>query len=329
MIKIGNVMLRHGLFLGPMAGYSDYAMRTICREHGAEYLTSEMVSAKALVYQDGKSAPLAHITEGELPCAVQLFGHEPEVLAQAAKLVAEGRFGCIPTAIDINMGCPVHKIVSGGDGSALMKTPALARELVSAVKEAVSLPVTVKMRIGYDAGSNTAASFAREVERGGADLICVHGRTRAMGYSGEANLSAIREVVEAVSVPVIGNGDIRDKESALRMLRETGCHGLMIGRAAVGNPFLFEEIIAALEDRPYTPPTTEERLHAAERQLALAMKDKGEATAVLESRKQVGHYLNGYRDAASARRRINSATSAEEVLSILREVLYAPQQDPV
>lgn len=322
MLKLGKVVLEHGLFLGPMAGYSDYAMRTIAREHGAEYLTSEMVSAKALVYQDTGSAPLAHITKGELPCAVQIFGHEPEIMAKAAAMIASGRYGEIPTAIDINMGCPVHKIVSSGDGSALMKNPDLAREIVAAVKSAVDIPVTVKMRIGYEAGSNIAAAFARELEAGGADLICVHGRTRAQGYSGEINVAAIRQVVEAVSIPVVGNGDIRTVEGAMRMLLFTHCKGVMIGRAAVGNPFIFAEIAAALDGRPYTPPTAEERYEVAARQLDLAIADKGESIAVLESRKQIGGYLAGYRDAAIARSEINRAATAEEVLGILRRVLF-------
>ena len=322
MLKLGKVVLKHGLFLGPMAGYSDYAMRTIAREHGAEYLTSEMVSAKALVYQDTGSAPLAHITKGELPCAVQIFGHEPEIMAKAAAMIAAGRYGEIPTAIDINMGCPVHKIVSSGDGSALMKNPDLAREIVAAVKSAVDIPVTVKMRIGYEAGSNIAAAFARELEAGGADLICVHGRTRAQGYSGEINVAAIRQVVEAVSIPVVGNGDIRTVEGAMRMLLFTHCKGVMIGRAAVGNPFIFAEIAAALDGRPYTPPTAEERYEVAARQLDLAIADKGESIAVLESRKQIGGYLAGYRDAAIARSEINRAATAEEVLGILRRVLF-------
>lgn len=322
MLKVGKVELRHGLFLGPMAGYSDYAMRTVAREHGAEYLTSEMVSAKALVYQDASSAPLARVTKDELPCAVQIFGHEPEIMAKAAAMIASGRYGKIPTAIDINMGCPVHKIVSGGDGSALMKKPDLAREIVAAVKGAVNIPVTVKMRIGYEAGSNIAAAFAKELEAGGADLICVHGRTRAQGYSGDVNIAAIRQVAEAVSVPVIGNGDIRTVESAMRMLLFTRCRGIMIGRAAVGNPFIFSEIAAALDGRPYTPPSAEERYEVAAHQLALAIADKGETIAVLESRKQIGGYLAGYRDAAIARSEINRATTAEEVLSILHRVLF-------
>lgn len=326
MIKIGNVVLRHGLFLGPMAGYSDYAMRTVAREHGAEYLTSEMVSAKALVYQDSSSAPLARVTKDELPCAVQIFGHEPEIMAKAAAMIASGKYGEIPTAIDINMGCPVHKIVSGSDGSALMKKPGLAREIVAAVKGAVNIPVTVKMRIGYEAGSNTAATFAQALEAGGADLICVHGRTRAQGYSGEVNIAAIREVAEAVSVPVIANGDIRTVESAMRMLLFTKCKGIMIGRAAVGNPFIFSEIAAALEGRPYTPPTVEERYEVAKRQLGYAIQDKGEKIAVLESRKQIGGYLAGCRGGASARRDINCATTADEVLGILHRALFEERE---
>lgn len=326
-MKLGNVTLSHGLFLGPMAGYTDYAMRRVAREAGAEYLTTEMVSAKAITYADRKTAPIARVGVEELPCAVQLFGHEPDVLAEAARKVASGAYGAVPTAIDLNMGCPVHKIVSGGDGSALMRDPALAATLVGAVKRAVSLPVTVKMRIGWDPAHVNASEFAKAVEAAGADMICVHGRTRTQGYSGTADLSWIAAVKAAVSVPVVGNGDIRDVPSALRMYRETGCDGIMIGRGAVGNPFLFGQIVCALEGRPYTKPTPEQIWQTAMRQLSLAIADKGEATAVLESRKQIGEYLNGYRCAAVARREINSATSPDALSEILRRVLFEDTED--
>ncbi len=327
MVKIGDVILPHGLYLGPMAGYSDYAMRQVAKDMGAEFVTTEMVSAKALTFGDKKTSPIAALTKEELPGSVQLFGHEADVLAEAAKLVAAGQYGEVPTAIDLNMGCPVHKIVSGGDGSCLMKTPVLAGRLVEAVKAAVPLPVTVKMRIGWDREHLNGIEFAKTLESAGADLICVHGRTRSQGYSGEADIDMIARIRESVSVPLVANGDIRDVASALRMYEKTGCDGIMIGRGAIGNPFLFREIAAALEGTVCPPPTPEEKFAIAKRQLTLAIQNKGETVAVLESRKQIGEYLRGCRAAAIARRKINAATQKEEVLSILQDVLLGDGQD--
>ena len=230
-MQIGSVLFPHGLFLGPMAGYTDFAMRTVCREMGAEGLVTEMVSAKAVVFGDRKTIPLARVSAEECPCAVQLFGHEPEVLAEAARIVAAGVGGGVaPTMIDLNMGCPVHKIVSGGDGSALMRDPALAERIVRAVRDAVKIPVTVKIRLGWDDAHRNAPEVARAAERGGADAVFVHGRTRTQFYAGTADYRGIGEGVRAVSLPVIGNGDVRDAEGGARLLRESGCAGIMVGR---------------------------------------------------------------------------------------------------
>ena len=321
-ILIGDLSLRYGLMLAPMAGYTDYAMRRICRECGAEYLVSEMVSAKALVYQDRKSIPLARIRPEELPAAVQLFGAEPEVLAEAARLLEAGvAGGAKPSAIDLNFGCPVRKITANGEGSALMKSPKLIEQIVSRVSKAVKIPVTAKLRIGWDEASRNVVECALRAEAGGATAVCIHGRTRTQQYSGEADLEAIAEVVRALTIPVIGNGDVRDGASAMRMLRETGCAALMIGRGAVGNPFVFREIAAAIDGRPYVAPTLADGLSLGLRQLRYAIEDKGEETAVLETRKSFASYLVGFRGAASWRARIHSASSYAELEAISEEIL--------
>lgn len=325
-MQISSVLFPHGLFLGPMAGYTDFAMRTVCREMGAEGLVTEMVSAKAVVYGDRKTIPLARVSAEECPCAVQLFGHEPEVLAEAARIVAAGVGGGVaPTMIDLNMGCPVHKIVSGGDGSALMRDPALAERIVRAVRDAVKIPVTVKIRLGWDDAHRNAPEVARAAESGGADAMFVHGRTRTQFYAGTADYRGIGEVVRAVSLPVIGNGDVRDAEGGARLLRESGCAGIMVGRGAVGNPFLFRTLAALLSGQPLPPPpTAAEKYAVAKRQLTLAAKEKGESVAVLEARKHLGEYLRGIRGGSAARAEIFRAESAGEMLRILAAALSVP-----
>ena len=321
-MQIGSFSRETPLFLAPMAGYTDRAARLICRRFGADFVESEMVSARALVYQDRKSAPLARLLSDELPGAVQLFGSDPAIIAEAAKIVAAGTAGGdVPTAIDLNFGCPVRKIVSNGEGSALMRTPKKIGEIVSAVVRATPLPVTVKIRAGWDANEKNAAECARAAEAAGCAAVFLHARTRSQFYSGSADLEVIAEVKRAVRVPVVGNGDIADAKSALRMLRETGCDGLMIGRAAVGCPFVFREIRAALNGDAIPSVTPAERLDAALMQLDLAIADKGEKVAVMESRKQAAQYLFGLRDAASYRREICEAKSREEVAAILRRAL--------
>lgn len=325
-MQIGSVLFPHGLFLGPMAGYTDFAMRTVCREMGAEGLVTEMVSAKAVVYGDRKTIPLARVSAEECPCAVQLFGHEPEVLAEAARIVAAGVGGGVaPSMIDLNMGCPVHKIVSGGDGSALMRDPALAERIVRAVRDAVKIPVTVKIRLGWDDAHRNAPEVARAAESGGADAVFVHGRTRTQFYAGTADYRGIGEVVRAVSLPVIGNGDVRDAEGGARLLRESGCAGIMVGRGAVGNPFLFRTLAALLSGQPLPPPpTAAEKYAVAKRQLSLAAGEKGENVAVLEARKHLGEYLRGIRGGSAARAEIFRAESAGEMLRILAAALSVP-----
>ena len=321
-MKIGNVTLKHGLFLAPLAGYTDYAMRTVARKAGAEMTVSEMVSSRALCYHDEKTPALARVGEDELPMAVQIFGSEPHFMAEAAKMVAEGMGGgVIPTAIDINMGCPVKKIVSAGDGSALMKDPALVYNIVRSVSLAVSLPVTVKIRAGWDERHKNAVEVAKAAEAGGAALITVHGRTRSQLYSGTADREIIAAVKSAISCPVVGNGDIRTAADAISMMKETGCDGVMIGRGAVGNPFIFREIISALEGEAYTPPSLSERLSVALHQLRLAVTDKGERTGIHEARKQFCEYLRGVRGATVMRVAVNHAESYGEIEALAENFL--------
>ena len=335
-LRIGSVTLRHVLMLAPLAGVSDHPFRRICRAQGAEFTVSEMVSAKSLCYEkksrrasvgeNSKSAPLAKVWADDVPMAVQLFGSEPEFMAEAAAMVAEGSYaGCTsearPAAIDINMGCPVHKIVSNGEGSALLRDIPLAGRIVRAVCAAVDLPVTVKIRIGFDAEHICAVEMAKELEASGASAICVHGRTREQMYRPGVDLSAIAAVKAAVSIPVIGNGDIMSAADALTMKEKTGCDGLMIARGAMGNPWLFAEIAAALEGREFVPPTLQERIETALSQMARMIEEKGERVGFAESKKQMAWYIHGVTGAAEARGRLMTATSPSEVETIMRGLI--------
>ena len=332
MLKIGNATLKHGIMLAPMAGATDYAFRKVCKGFGAEYLVSEMVCAKALCYEQkikksitaspSKTAPLAAIREGELPMAVQIFGSEPQFMAEAARMISENSYrGATsvhtPTAIDINMGCPVAKVVSNGEGSALLKNPKLAAEIVRAVRGAVDIPVTVKIRIGWDKNSINAVEMAKYLEDAGASLICVHGRTREQQYAPSADWSHIANVKRAVSVPVIGNGDIFEPRDATKMLRETGCDGVMIGRGALGNPWIFENTINLFEGREERKIPQNEVIDVALSHLKLMIETKGERAGIAESRKHLGWYMKGIRGAAELRNRINCAESLPEIEEIL------------
>lgn len=319
-MKIGNLNFRNGLFLAPLAGVTDHPFRRLCVRCGAEYVTTEMISAKAIRYGDLKTWRLGRIYDDERPAAVQLFGSEPEIMAYAAS-ECERRLS--PASVDINMGCPMPKIYNNGDGSALMKNPALCGELVAAVKSAVSVPVTVKIRAGIDAGHINAVDVALECEKNGADCVYVHGRTREQLYSGSSDPTVIAAVKAALKIPVVANGDVTDAASATALLEKTGADGVMVARGAMGNPWIFSEIAAALEHRPYTPPTADERLSLIKEHIAVHIAEKGER-ALPELRKHLSWYIHGLPGSAAARAEINKATTGQELYSLLARV-FLPQ----
>lgn len=319
-MKIGNLNFRNGLFLAPLAGVTDHPFRRLCVRCGAEYVTTEMISAKAIRYGDLKTWRLGRIYDDERPAALQLFGSEPEIMAYAAS-ECERRLS--PASVDINMGCPMPKIYNNGDGSALMKSPALCGELVAAVKSAVSVPVTVKIRAGIDAEHINAVDVALECEKNGADCVYVHGRTREQLYSGSSDPTVIAAVKAALKIPVVANGDVTDAASATALLEKTGADGVMVARGAMGNPWIFSEIAAALEHRPYTPPTADERLSLIKEHIAVHIAEKGER-ALPELRKHLSWYIHGLPGSAAARAEINKATTGQELYSLLARV-FLPQ----
>ena len=317
-MKIGDIKIKHGIFLAPMAGYTDRAMRLIAKEHGCEYTTTEMVSAKATVYKDKKTLILAKITKDEAPTAIQIFGSEPSIMAEAAGILSSADLGgALPVAIDINMGCPVHKIFSNGEGSALMKNPTLVYDITKAVADAVSIPTTVKIRLGVDSEHINAVECALAIEEAGAAAITVHGRTRAQLYSGKADMKEVAKVKKSVHIPLFANGDVLSAEDCMRVLSETGADGIMIGRGAVGNPFIFSRIKAALSGDAYAEPTLEDIKAVAIRQLEYAITDKGEAVAVREARGQIAKYFHSFRGSAELRARINVSTTIEDIKAAL------------
>lgn len=305
------------IVLAPMAGVTDYAFRSVCAQFGAAVTITEMVSSRALVYQDKKSKSLLRKNEGSL-CGAQIFGNDPEIMAQAAVLALE-HSGC--DFIDINMGCPMPKIANNGDGSALMKDPPLAGRIIRAVADAVSVPVTVKTRLGWDKGSINVCELARVAEENGAAAIAVHGRTKSMLYSGNADWDAIKKVTLSVSIPVIANGDIFSPEDALRCRMHSGASLFMLGRASFGDPWIFAQIRAALngEEIPERPPLAE-RMDIALKQFNLACEDKGEHIACLEARKHFAWYLRGVSHSAFYKEQISQLSTAEEVTAVAKAI---------
>ena len=312
-MKLGNLEIKDPLALGPMAGVTDWAFRSVCAEMGANITVTEMVSSRALVYKDKKSAALLKKTPVGI-CGAQIFGNDPTVMAQGAQLALEIS-GC--DFLDINMGCPMPKIANSGDGCGLMRTPELAGQIVEAVKKAVDVPVTVKCRLGWDKGSVNVLDFAKRMQDSGADLITVHGRTRSQLYSGVADWDTIRKVKQELSVPVIANGDIVSGETAVKCKKWTGADGVMIGRATFGDPWIFAEAAAALrgDDIPQRPALAQ-RVDVAVRQFELALQDKGEKIACLEARKHFAWYLRGVSHAAYYKVQISAISTMEDIYRI-------------
>lgn len=313
-MQIGNVALKNNVFLAPMAGVTDLAFRRMCVRYGAGLVYSEMVSSKALYYNDKKTKHLLNSTDDEKPLAVQIFGSDPEIMAKTAYMALETG----AEILDINMGCPAPKIVNNGDGSALMKNPELIGKIVSEVVKAVDVPVTCKIRSGFD--KVNALEVAKIIEANGAAAIAVHPRTRSMYYSGKADWDIIKEVKNNLSIPVIGNGDIFCAEDAVRLIEHTGCDAVMVGRGAQGNPFIFRQILEYMQTGEVTyHPTTSEKVRVIGRHIAEMAEDKGEHIAVLEARKHVAWYIKGMRESAAMRQRVNTMTSLGELLEAIEE----------
>ena len=312
-MKLGNLEIETPLVLAPMAGVTDWAFRNICAEMGASITVTEMVSSRALVYKDKISAALLKNTPMGI-CGAQIFGNDPAVMAEGARLALEIS-GC--DFLDINMGCPMPKIANSGDGCGLMRTPELAEAIVRAVSQAVDVPVTVKCRLGWDKGSINVLDFTKRMEQSGAAMIAIHGRTRSMLYTGVADWDTIRKAKEQLSVPVIANGDIVDAPSALRCLHWTKADGLMIGRASFGDPWLFQQVRAAMEGRDIPErPCLQDRVATAVRQFELAKADKGEHIACLEARKHFAWYLRGVSHSAYYKNQISSIATMEDIYAI-------------
>ena len=316
-LKIGNVELENPLVLAPMAGVTDLPFRLLCKEQGVGLICMEMISAKAIYYRNKNTESLLEIHPEETPVSMQLFGSDANIMSEMAKKIEERPF----SILDINMGCPVPKVVNNGEGSALMKNPKLVHEIVSKMSKAISKPVTVKIRKGFDEEHINAVEIAKIAEDAGAAAIAVHGRTREQYYSGKADWEIIAKVKDAVSIPVLGNGDVTDADSALRMMKETRCDGVMIGRAVQGNPWIFREILSQINDGIVLPrPTIEEMRDTIIRHAKLQLEYKGEYTAIREMRKHVSWYTTGLPNSAKFRKSVNEMETMEELIETVNKL---------
>ncbi|AEB74851.1 TIM barrel oxidoreductase NifR3 [Clostridium botulinum] len=315
-MKIGNLNFENNVFLAPMAGVTDIAYRGLCKEMGCGLVYTEMISAKGMYYNNENTKKLLMLSKEEKPVAAQIFGSDPLVMARACEILNEDNGVCI---IDINMGCPAPKIVKNGEGSALMKTPELAAEIVLEMKKISKKPVTVKFRKGFDNDNINAIEFAKRMEQAGADAIAIHGRTRAQMYEGKADWDIIRRVKESVNIPVIGNGDVFSAEKAFQLREETNCDGIMIARGAMGNPWIFKQIQLALNNEEVIYPTSEEKIDMCIRHLNLAIQYHGELKAVREMRKHIAWYIKGIKNCTDIKNKINVEKESHNVIKILTE----------